>query len=214
MLELVAEAVECYALEHTTPQSAQMAELEAQARATLSSPQMLSGPVVGRLLELLVFALGAESVLEIGTYAGYSALAMAAGLPAGGHIVTCELSDTYAEFATRHIQASPYAQAIDLRVGPAIDTIATLPGPFDFVFIDADKTSYRAYYEAVLGKLSPRGLIAVDNTLWSGRVLSEPAEEEDTRALVAFNNMLAEDERVVSAMLTVRDGITLIRRRA
>ena len=108
-------------------------------------------------------------MLEIGTFGGYSALAMAAGLAPGGRIVTCEMSPVHAEFARRHIAASPYADRIEVIVGPAIDTIASLEGPFDFVFLDADKAGYRAYYEAVLPKLAPRGLIAADNTLWSGR---------------------------------------------
>ena len=128
---------------------------------------MLSGPVVGRLLELLVSRDRArELVLEIGTYAGYSALAMAAGLPPGGQIITCEIDPRARRVRARaHRQASPHGERIELLVGPAIETIAKLDGPFDLVFIDADKTGYRAYYEAVLGKLAPHGLIVVDNTL-------------------------------------------------
>jgi caffeoyl-CoA O-methyltransferase len=209
----VEEPVERYALEHSTAPTAGMAELQRDALASLSSPQMLSGLVEGRLLELLVFSAQARSVLEIGTYAGYSALAMAAGLPADGRILTCEISEEHAEFARGHIAASPYAEQIEVLVGPALETIAGLPGPFDFVFMDADKSGYDAYYEAVLPKLSEYGLIVVDNTLWSGRVLDDADESADTRALVAFNDKLAADERVVCAQLTVRDGITLIRRR-
>jgi caffeoyl-CoA O-methyltransferase len=212
--QLVPELIERYALDHSSPESAAMAALQQEAKESLSSPGMLSGPVVGRLLELLVWSTRAKLVLEIGTYAGYSALAMAAGLPDDGRIITCERSDEYAEFARRHIATSPYAHMVDLRVGPALETIQTLPGPFDFVFIDADKVSYRAYYEAVLNKLSPQGLIAVDNTLWSGRVLDERDPSADTRALAEFNDMLAHDERVGCVMLTVRDGVTLIRRRS
>jgi caffeoyl-CoA O-methyltransferase len=213
-MDFVDEAIERYALEHTTPPAPAMVELAAQARATLQFPQMLSGPVEGRLLEMLVHAIGARSVLEIGTYAGYSALSMAAGLPPEGRIVTCEIFGEHAEFARRHIVASPYADRIEVRVGPALDTIAELDGPFDLVFIDADKTAYADYFESVLPKLSPRGLIVVDNTLWSGRVLGPPdPDDESTRALVAFNEALARDERVVCVMLTVRDGVTVIRRR-
>jgi len=210
MLSLTSEEIERYALEHTTPQSQALASLQSEATETLSSPQMLSGPVEGRLLELLVSSIRARSVLEIGTYAGYSALSMAAGLPPDGKLVTCEISPERAQFALGHIAKSPYADRIEVRVGPALDTIAKLEGPFDLVFIDADKTGYRDYFEAVLGKLSPHGLIAVDNTLWSGRVLAADDEDPDTRALVDFNQMLARDERVSCVMLTVRDGITLI----
>jgi caffeoyl-CoA O-methyltransferase len=213
MLELAGEAVERYVLEHCTPQTPALAECQRDALASLASPQMLSGPVEGRLLELLVFATRARNVLEIGTYAGYSALCMAAGLPPGGKILTCEISPERAEFARGHISKSPYAERIEVLVGPAIETIAKLDGPFDLVFIDADKTSYGAYYQEALRKLSEHGLIVIDNTLWSGRVLDQSEQDANTRALREFNDMLARDERVNCVMLTVRDGITLIRRR-
>jgi len=153
-------------------------------------------------------------VLEIGTYSGYSALSMAAALPAGGRIVTCELLDEHADVAERHIGAAGLADRIEVRRGPALDTIATLDGPFDLVFVDADKAGYLGYYEAVLPKLAPRGLIVVDNVLWSGRVAQPPADDdsESTLALREFNDHVAADERVVSVMLSVRDGITLVRR--
>jgi caffeoyl-CoA O-methyltransferase len=213
MRPLAGEEIERYALEHSTTHSALMAALAEDAQRSLTSPQMLSGAVEGRLLEMLVFASGARSVLEIGTYAGYSALAMAAGLPDGGKIVSCEISQRHADFALEHIKRSPYAERIEVRVGAAIQTIAELRGPFDLVFIDADKSSYGDYYEAALSKLSPRGLIVIDNTLWSGRVLDSEDQDPDTRALRAFNEMLIQDERVICVMLTVRDGITLVRRR-
>jgi len=209
----VEQDIEDYALAHSTTQSAALAELQREALASLASPQMLSGPVEGRLLQLLVASTRAQRVLEIGTYAGYSALCMAAGLGSGGKILTCEISPEHAEFARRHIAKSPYAEQIEVLLGPAIETIGKLDGPFDLVFIDADKASYPAYYEATLTKLSPHGLIVLDNTLWSGRVLDERDSSEDTRALVALNEMLAADERVNCVMLTVRDGITLIARR-
>ena len=211
--ELVTAAAEAYAAAHTTQQPPELVALEAQTKAELQSPQMLSGSVEGRLLELLVHATQARLVLELGTFSGYGTLAMAAGLAPGGRIVTCESSLEHAEFARRHIEASSYASRVDLRVGPALETIETLEGPIDLVFIDADKAGYRAYYEAVLPKLSEHGLIAVDNTLWSGRVFAQSGDDsDDTRALVAFNDHIAEDPRVVCVMLTVRDGVTLIRR--
>jgi caffeoyl-CoA O-methyltransferase len=206
-------AAEEYASAHTTPPTPDLQRLIEDTQATLSSPQMLSGPVEGRLLELLVHAVRARLVLELGTYSGFSALSMAAGLAPGGRIVTCEISPDHAAFARQRIEASPHAGRIDLRVGPALETIASLDGPFDLVFIDADKTGYAGYYEAVLAKLSDHGLIVVDNTLWSGRVATEPDGDEDTRALIAFNDRLVADERVVCVLLTVRDGVTLIRRR-
>jgi caffeoyl-CoA O-methyltransferase len=211
---IVDDALESYAEQHTTPPVAALHALADETRATLASPQMLTGPVEGRLLETLVFATRARMVLEIGTYSGYAALSMAAALPPDGRLITCELNPEHAEFARRHIDASPYAERIELRVGPALETLATLDGPLDLVFIDADKPSYRDYYEAVLPKLAPHGLIAVDNTLWSGRVLhaGDPDVTPETRALAAFNDFVVGDPRVVCVMLTVRDGITLIRR--
>jgi caffeoyl-CoA O-methyltransferase len=210
--DIVDPTLEAYAAEHTTAPPAHLDALAAELVRTLEHPHMMVGRLEGRYLELLTFALSATSVLEIGTFGGYSALAMAAGLPPGGHIVTCELSAEHAAFARRHIASSPFADRIEVLEGPAIQTIATLPGPFDFVFLDADKSNYLAYYEAVLAKLAPRGLIAADNTLWSGRILDAADTTEDTEALRAFNDFVATDPRVVAVQTTVRDGVTLIRR--
>jgi caffeoyl-CoA O-methyltransferase len=213
---IVPDDIERYVERHTTPVEPEMVALAEETRTTLSSPGMLSGAVEGRLLETLVFASRARNVLEIGTYSGYSALSMARVLPDDGRIVTLEVSDEHAEFARGHIDASPYAGKIEVRLGPALETLDTLPGPFDLVFIDADKPNYRNYYEAVLPKLSEHGLIAVDNTLWSGAVLHPRAEDagDSTRALAEFNDYVVNDERVTCVMLTVRDGVTLIHRRA
>jgi caffeoyl-CoA O-methyltransferase len=210
-VDIVPEPIERYAEEHTTPPEPLLAELAKETRATLESPQMLTGTVEGRFLELLVYASGASRVLELGTYSGYSSLSMAAGLPAGGRIDTCELDENRATVAQRYIDQSPYADRIQIHLGPALKTIGRLEGEFDFVFIDADKPNYLNYYEAVLPRLSERGFIAADNTLWSGRVLDETAEEEGTRAIKAFNEHVKSDPRVTSVMLSVRDGVTLIR---
>jgi caffeoyl-CoA O-methyltransferase len=210
---LVDEEIERYAEEHTTPPPERLAALAAETRETLPAPAMLTGAVEGRFLETLVFATGARRVLEIGTYSGYSALSMAAALPPGGRLVTCEVEPRFAEVARRHIAASPYADRIEVRVGPALETLAELPGPFDLVFVDADKGGYRDYVEAVLPKLAERGLLAIDNTLWSGRVLDPDSDDsEATRGLAELNDALVRDSRLVSVMLTVRDGITLVRK--
>ena len=211
---IVADAVEAYAAAHTTPPAPFLQALAEETRETLDSPQMLTGEIEGRFLEFLVFLAQPRLVLEIGTYSGYSALSMAQALPAGGRIVTCELDPERVAFAERHIAAAGFADRIEVRQGPAGETVAALDGPFDLVFIDADKPGYLGYYEAVLPKLSGRGLIVVDNVLWSGRV-AEPESPEDTdstRAMRAFNDHVAADERVVSVMLSVRDGVTLVRR--
>ena len=209
---IIRSEVERYAEDHTTRPPAHLTALAEETRQSLSSPQMMTGPVEGRFLEMLVFASGAKSILEIGTFSGYSALSMAAGLADGGRIVSCELDPDVAEVARRHIAASPHAERIEVRVGPALETIAGLDGPFDLVFIDADKQGYRDYLEAVLPKLSERGLIAIDNTLWSGRVVDDEEPDDRTKALIELNDALREDPRVICVQLTVRDGITLVRR--
>jgi caffeoyl-CoA O-methyltransferase len=177
---------------------------------------MMVGAIEGRFLETLVAISGARRVLEIGMFTGYSALSMAAALPPGGHLITCDINPAAEAVARRHIEASPYVDRIEIRMGPALETIGRLDGLFDLVFIDADKANYRNYYEAVLPRLAEGGLIAVDNVLWSGRVLdpSGPDEEDDgdTRAIAEFNDFVRNDPRVVCVMLTVRDGVTLIRR--
>jgi caffeoyl-CoA O-methyltransferase len=211
MSDLVRSDVDAYAAAHTTPMPAWMDRLHAEAATELPYPSMLSGPVVGRLLETLVFALRPRLVVEVGTYAGYSALAMAAALPPGGRVVTLEIADAHADFAQRHIDASPYADRVEIVRGPALEALAALDGPFDLVFIDADKVGYPDYYEAALAKLAPTGLIVADNTLRAGGVL-DPDSEGD-RVIAELNDRWAADERVIATQLTVRDGVTLIRRR-
>jgi predicted O-methyltransferase YrrM len=210
-VDLVPEPIERYSEQHTTPPESLLAELAQETRETLECPQMLTGTVEGRFLELLVYASGAARVLELGTYSGYSALSMAAGLASGGRIDTCELDENRAAVARRYIERSPHADRIQIHLGPALETIGRLQGDFDFVFIDADKPNYVNYYEAVLPRLSERGFIAADNTLWSGRVLDEQDEDDGTQAIRAFNEHVESDPRVTSVMLTVRDGVTLIR---
>ena len=209
---IVPEEIEAYAEAHTTPGTDLLAALAEETKATLRAPQMLTGPIEGRFLEFMVYALRSHRVLELGTYSGYSSVSMAAGLPEGGHIDTCEADETHAEVARRYIAQSPYADRITVHLGPALDTIEQLEGEFDFVFIDADKENYVNYYEALLPRLAEGGLMAVDNTLWSGRVLDDTDDSEATRAIKAINERIASDERVTSVMLTIRDGVTLIRR--
>jgi caffeoyl-CoA O-methyltransferase len=211
-MKLTPDEILAYVERQSTPSSQQLDELARETVRTLGSPNMLSGSVIGRLLEFLVFALGARSVLEIGTFSGYSALAMAEGLPPDGHIVTLEINKAHAELARRAIAASPHAGKIEIVLGPALESIERFPGPFDFVFIDADKDRYLDYYEAVLPKLSPRGLIAADNTLRSGRVLDESDKSPGNEGIRAFNERARNDPRVRCVILSVRDGITLIRR--
>ena len=210
-MSLLDETVEAYAEAQTTPAAEHLRTVARETADELGSTVMLTGPVEGRLLETLVFATAPQLVLEIGTFSGYSALSMASALPEGGLIVTCELDDERADFAQRHIDAAGAGNRIEIRRGPALDSIAALDGPVDLVFIDADKQGYMDYYEAVLPKLAPHGLIVADNTLAGGRAATD--ENDDTaRAIRAFNDHVAVDPRTVQVLLTVRDGITLIRR--
>ena len=211
MTFLVDERIEEYAERHSTAPDPLLAELAEETRATMSAPQMLTGPVEGRFLELLVHASGARRILEIGTFTGFSALSMAAALPDDGRIDTLDVEPRHAEVAQRYFDRSPHGSKITLHLGPALETLERLEGTFDLVFVDADKDNYDAYYEAALPRLSERGLIAIDNTLWSGRVL-DPADDT-TRLIAALNDKIAADERVVCVQLTVRDGVTLVRRR-
>jgi caffeoyl-CoA O-methyltransferase len=210
---IVSEELEAYAEAHSTPPPELLRELAQETKATLQSPQMLTGTIEGRFLEQLVFALQAKRVLELGTYSGYSSLSMAAALPEGGHIDTCEVSEEHADVARRYHARSPYGDRITIHLGPALATIERLDGEWDFVFIDADKENYRNYYEALVPRLAPTGLMAIDNTLWSGRVLDGEDDSEATRAIRELNDRIAADARVVAVQLTVRDGVTLVRRR-
>jgi caffeoyl-CoA O-methyltransferase len=202
-------ALEDYLDHIATPLEPLLQENYEATYASLTSPGMIAGPVLGRLLRFLVAMLAPDRVLEIGTFSGYSALAMAGGLPPAGRIVTCELSPERADFARAYFDRSPWADRIEVRVGPALETVAGLDGPFDFVFIDADKTGYPAYYDAAVPKLSPRGVIAIDNTLRGGDV-ADPVDEGD-RSMAAFNAHVHADPRTENLTLSVRDGVTLIR---
>ena len=212
--EIADPLIEAYAVEHSTPEPPRFAEIAEQTRARTSAPGMMVGTLEGRLLTAVVAMLRPTTVLEIGTFTGYSSLSMAEALPPGGRIVTCDISEEHVAIAREHVSASPYADRIEFRVGPAIETLESLSGPFDLVFIDADKTGYVDYYEAALPKLSPHGVILADNVLWSGRVLDPGEGDDNTRAIRAFNDHVVADERVEVVVLTVRDGLSIIRRRS
>ena len=209
---IVAPEVEAYAERCTTFAPDHLAALHEETRGTQECPQMLSGTVEGRLLETLVWATGARTVLEIGTYTGSAAQFMAAALPEGGRVLTCELDPERAAFARRHMDAGPHGNRIEILVGPALESIADLGTELDLVFIDADKAGYVDYYDAVLPKLAPRGLIVADNTLFAGEALDPPDPEGNAAAIARFNAHVAADPRTVQVLLTVRDGVTLIRR--
>lgn len=210
---IVDPELERYAADHSSPEAPHLAAAAARTREASQSHAMMVGPLEGQLLALMVALTGARRVLEIGTFTGYSALSMAAALGEGGTIVTCELDPEHAALAQGHFDASPFADRIDLRLGPALETVAGLDGPFDLVFIDADKAHYLDYYEAVLPKVAPGGVVLADNVLWSGRVLDLDDQSEDTAAIRAFNDRVRDDPRVTCVILTIRDGVSVIRPR-
>lgn len=205
-MDIIDPRIEEYVERKTTPHDELLHELSERTANEIGSEQMLTGPVAGRFLEMLIWLGKPQRVLEIGTFTGHSALSMAAALPEGGRIDACELDPERAAFAQSYFDRSPHGSRITLHLGPALDTVNSLDGEFDFVFIDADKEGYVDYYEAVLPRLSERGLIAADNTLWSGGVL------DGEGPIVRFNEHVAADPRSVQVILSVRDGMTLIRR--
>jgi len=213
-IDIADPRIEAYAVEHTTPEPPWFDELAAETRSSTEAPNMMVGTLEGRFLAALVAMHRPQVILEIGTFTGYSALSMAETLPPGGRIITCDISEEHLAIARRRIAASPYADSIEIRQGPALETVESLPGPFDLVFIDADKPGYQAYYEATLPKLAPHGVIVVDNVLWSGRPLDPEQTDTSTSAIREFNDRVVADERVAVVMLTVRDGVSLIRHRS
>ena len=214
-MSFVVEArVEDYAVAASSPHPLDelFERLAAETRERTTAPQMMVGPLEGRFLELLVRLTRARRVLELGTFTGWSSIAMAWGLGPEGIVFTCDVDPEAQEIARRYAEEAGVADRIDYRLGPGLETMQALEGPFDLVFIDADKEGYLDYYEAALPLLADGGLIVADNVLWSGRV-AEDDPDERTRTIMAFNDHVRHDERVVAVMLTVRDGMTLIRKR-
>jgi caffeoyl-CoA O-methyltransferase len=211
---IVEPRVEEYAVAASSPHPLDelFERLAAETRKRTTAPQMMVGPLEGRFLELLVRLTRARRVLELGTFTGWSSIAMASALPPDGRVVTCDVDPDAQAIARRYAEEAGVADRIDYRLGPGLETMRSLEGPFDLVFVDADKEGYLDYYEAALPLLADDGLIVADNVLWSGRV-AEDDPDERTRTIMAFNEHVRNDERVVAVMLTVRDGMTLIRKR-
>ncbi len=212
-ITLLHPAIADYVHEHSSPETELFERLRDETQGSLAQPQMQVGRVEGALLRLLVGISGATRVLEIGTYSGYSGLAMASALPAGGELITCDVDPVATAVARRYFDQSGYGDRITIRLAPALDTIAELAAEgqrFDLVFIDADKENYSRYWDAVLPLVPTGGLIVGDNTLWSGKVVN-PQTASD-HAIVAFNRKVAADPRVEQVLLSVRDGVMLARK--
>jgi caffeoyl-CoA O-methyltransferase len=207
MARYISDEVEAYAERYTTARADLFERLAAETRETQNAPQMMVGNIEGAFLAFLVAMTGAKRVLEVGTFTGWSSIEMAQALPPGGSLITCDVNEETSAVARRYAEEAGVADRIDYRLGPAVETLATLDGPFDLAFIDADKGGYVDYYEAILPKLSPRGVIAADNTLFG----LDP-DGENSRHISRFNEHVLHDDRVESVLLPFREGVTLIRR--
>ena len=205
-MEYVPQRLEEYAERFTTARSAVFDRLREETGA-LPNAGMSVGPIEGAFLSFMVFLKQPQRVLEIGTFTGWSSIAMASALPRGGSLVTCDVNEETTAIARRYADEAGVADRIDYRLGPAIETLASVDGPFDLVFIDADKGGYVDYYEAVLPKLAPDGVILADNTLFG------LADGEIAEHIERFNEHVRADDRVEAVLLTIREGVTLIRRR-
>src|SRR5580765_1925074 len=210
MNRLVSADIEAYAQAHSMPESDLCRALREETQRRMKSPQMIVGPLEGALLKMMAQLVQAKRVLEIGMFTGYSALCFAEALPADGTVLMCEIDEESAALARQYFARSPIGKKIEVRMGPALDTMRSLKGPFDLIFIDADKINYVNYYRRALDLVSPRGLILVDNVLWNGDVLQQPAPDENTAAIQELNRVVVADPRVTAVLVTVRDGVLVV----
>ena len=210
MTDLIARPAVEYAERHTSPFSGALASVAGWTQANTDAPGMMSGLAEARLLEALIVVGGARRVLEIGTFTGLGALVMAAALPSDGHVITLEVDEQRAAVARRHIDASPHASRVEVIVGDALETLSRLGGPFDLVYIDAWKADYPAYYEAVLPKLSERGVIVADNLFRNGLALTAENEDSGTLGIREFARRVQEDDSVHNVLLSIGDGVMLV----
>lgn len=209
MKPLVDPKLEAYAVKHSTPLPDLMHELRTYTNQHMDMPQMQVGALEGNFLKVLVRAIGARRIVEVGTFTGYSALMMASGLPQDGELITLELEAKHASVAQSFFDKSPHGHKIRLLLGPAANSLAELKGPIDMAFIDADKAGYIQYFDLLLPRMRKGGLIVADNVLWSGRVIDD-CDEPSTAAIRAFNEHVRQHEALDKVMVTVRDGMTLI----
>jgi caffeoyl-CoA O-methyltransferase len=202
-----------YVVEHSSrPDDVQRALIE-RTEALGDAAGMQIAPEQGEFLRMLTSAVGARFAVEVGTFTGYSGLSIARGLADGGRLLCCDVSEEWTSIAREHWAAAGVADRIELRIGPAIDTLRSLPPTreIDVAFVDADKTGYVDYYEELLARLAPNGIMCVDNTLWSGRVVDADDTDDDTVALRRFNGHVAADARTRQVIVPIGDGLTLIR---
>jgi predicted O-methyltransferase YrrM len=206
-----------YLVDHRTDRDAVLAELAKETEDKLGPMSLMQiAPEQGAFMTLLARVIGARSAVEIGTFTGYSALCVARGLPEDGKLLCCDVNEEWTAIGRRYWKKAGLAHKVELRIGPALDTLRALPAgtQFDMAFIDADKPNYQNYYEEILKRLRPNGLILFDNVLWMGQVLDASSSDESTQAIRKLNDVVAKDARVESVMLPISDGLTIVRKRA
>ncbi len=210
-MEFLPEALEEYVAQHTTQENEVLQQLNRETNAKVMMPRMISGHLQGRFLAMMSQMIQPKTILEIGTYTGYSAICLAEGLKDGGTLHTIDINEELEELVRGYFEKAGISNKVQYHIGNAIDIIPTLQGPYDLVFIDADKINYAKYYDQVIDKVATGGYILADNVLWSGKVISEK-QDKDTAALVAFNAKLMADPRVETVMVPIRDGILIARK--
>jgi len=213
-MHFISEELDDYAVAHSAKEPELLQKLTRETYQKVVQPRMLSGHYQGRILSMIAKLANPKVIVEIGTYTGYSALCLAEGLQPDGILHTIDVNEELVDLQKKYFDASPYAKNIKQHLGPALDIIPQLEGEFDLVFMDADKPNYPAYFNLIIDRLRPGGLILSDNVLWSGKVV-EPLNPKDisTKALLEYNKILAEDERLETVLLAVRDGLTVSRKK-
>lgn len=210
-MEFIDSAIEEYSRVFSGEPSALLQELDRETHAMILQPRMLSGHLQGRFLSFLAKVCRPTAILEIGTYTGYSALCLAEGLNSDGRLITIDINEELETFTRSFFDRSEYKNQIDYRIADAKDELSKIEGPFDLVFIDADKRNYALYYDLIIDKMSPGGVILVDNVLWSGKIVDESARDKSTQALREFNQKCLDDPRVDKMLLPLRDGLYMLR---
>lgn len=212
MKDLIFPDLEAYAEAHSTPESEVCRRLREETDRSVDCPQMVVGSLEGAFLKMMTQVVGAKRVLEIGTFTGYSALCFAEALPDDGQVITCDIDPDTTAFAQKYWAQSPVGGKIEARVGPALESMSQIDGLFDVIFIDADKLNYVNYYQRGLDLLAPRGVMLIDNVLWNGDVIYHPPLDDSTAAIQELNRVVAADDRVNSVLVTIRDGVLVVRR--
>jgi len=211
-MHFILEALDQYAVDHTQAEPELLAKLTRETFQKILQPRMLSGHFQGRLLSLISKIHRPKNILELGTYTGYSALCLAEGIQKDGELHTIDINEELYDFQRKYFDASNYSKQIFQHLGNALEIIPQLNLKFDLIFLDADKPNYPAYFEMIMEKVNPGAIILTDNVLWSGKVIEEVKEDDNsTKALLAYNDMIAKDERLETILLPIRDGISLSR---